>query len=87
MTVSSKWFILAAGAVIVLWVLDRICLWMENHGWIYYRRVKPKGSTIGNAFLELESIVQPSRQNVIEARIKEHTEEEDSGDPPTTDEK
>ena len=57
---------------------------MESHGWIYYRRVKPKGSTIGNALLELESIIQPSRQHVIEARMKEHTEEEDSGDPPTT---
>lgn len=59
---------------------------MESHGWIYWRRVKPKGSTIGNAFLELESIIQPSKQHVIEARIKEHGKDEDSGDPPTTDE-
>lgn len=79
---SYRWLILVAGVVLILLVLDRVGLWMEKRGWIYYRRVKPKGSSLGNAFLEIESIVQPSKQHVIEARIEEHDEESDSGDPP-----
>ena len=84
---SYKWPILLVGVIPILWVLDRVGLWMEARGWIYYRRVKPKGSSLGNAFLELESIVQPSRQHVIEVKSAEHAEEADSGDPPETGEK
>ena len=31
-------------AVVALVALDRLGLWMERRGWIYYRKVKPKGS-------------------------------------------
>jgi hypothetical protein len=79
---SFRWLILAVGAVLVLVGLDRVGLWMERRGWLYYRRVKPSSSSLGNALLELQSILEPSKQHVIEARLEEHDEQADSGDPP-----
>jgi hypothetical protein len=55
---------------------------MESRGWIYYRRVKATSSGLGNAFLELQSLLQPRNKHFIEARLEEHDEETDSGDPP-----
>lgn len=60
--------LIAAGAAALLFGLDRLLLWMEGRGWIYYRRRKASPSSLGNAFLEIQSMVEPSRQLAIEAR-------------------
>ena len=79
---NFRWLILTVGALLILVGLDRVGLWMERRGWLYYRRVKPSSSSLGNAFLELQSILEPSKQHVIEVRLEDHDEEADSGDPP-----
>jgi hypothetical protein len=81
---SFRWLILVAGIVLILFALDRVAVWMESRGWLYYRRVKPSSSNLGNAFLELQSLLEPGKRHVIEFRREEHDEQTDSGAPPET---
>ena len=57
--------ILVAGVVLILFALHRVAVWMESRGWLYYRRVKPRSSNLGNAFLELQSMLEPGKRHVI----------------------
>lgn len=69
-------------AVLVgLWLLHRAAIWAEDRGWIYYRRQGSPGD-LGNAFLELHSILDPGKKTVLEARLQETDEAAESGDPP-----
>ena len=77
------WILLAAGAAALLFGLDRLMLWLERRGWIYYRRSKPHSSgTLGNAFLELQQLAEPTVRHVLEERRAEKREEDDAGEPP-----
>jgi hypothetical protein len=69
-------------AIIGLYCLDRISLWAEGCGWIYYRRRRANSSTVGNALLELQTILEPSKRHVIEERVKQGGESQESGDKP-----
>ena len=80
---AMKIFLWIAGAGIVFFLLDRILLKMESRGWIYYRRKKPTRSSLGNAFLEIQSILEPSKKVLVEIKKEEKKEQADSGDPPT----
>ena len=37
---------------------------------------------LGNAFLEVQSMIEPSKKVVLEVRLKEKTEGREDGDPP-----
>lgn len=65
-----------------LFALDRIALWMESRGWIYYRHRTPSSSALGNAFLEVQSLLDPEKGMLLEARREEQVEEDESGEPP-----
>jgi hypothetical protein len=69
-------------AAVVLYGLHRLALWAEDRGWIYYLRRKPSSSSLGNAFLEVQSLVEPEKKQLVEARRAESVEEDDQGDPP-----
>ena len=62
---------LALGALLVLTalvLLDRLGLWMERRGWIYWRKRRSKG-TLGATLLELQKIFESGRsKHVIEAK-------------------
>jgi hypothetical protein len=74
---------LAVGAAAALLALDRLLLWMESRGWIYWRRTKKQtGAHLGDAFLEIQAMVQPGMRHVVEERRAEGHEEDESGDPP-----
>ena len=69
------------GIVISLVALDRLGLWMERRGWIYYRKVKPKGSmraVLGG----IEAFLHPEIRHVKEDRSqrKEDTKAQQPGD-------
>jgi hypothetical protein len=66
----------------VLYGSHRLALWAEDRGWIYYLRRKPSSSSLGNAFLEVQSLVEPEKRQLVEARKAEEVEEDDQGDPP-----
>jgi hypothetical protein len=71
--------LVAAG---ILYGLHRLALWAEDRGWIYYLRRKPGASSLGNAFLEVQSLIEPEKQQLVEAHKAEAVEEDDQGDPP-----
>lgn len=55
---------------VLLFSVDRFLFWLEQKGWLFYRRRKSPGGFVGNALLELNTIFQPSTRNVIEVKQK-----------------
>jgi hypothetical protein len=51
---------------------------MELRGWIYYHKKKASPGSAANAFLELQSFMEPSKKHVIQVQREER--EEDDGD-------
>ena len=53
------WLVAAVAVVVAAIVLDCLALWAEKRGWIYYRRTnRHTGATLGDAFLEVQELVQ-----------------------------
>ncbi len=71
-----------AAAGLALWLLDRLALWAESRGWLYYRRRTPSSTAVGNAFLEVQSLLEPSKREIVEIRREEHVEAAVPGEPP-----
>lgn len=67
---------LVAGALL----FDRAMLWAENHGWVYWRRNKASRSSLGSAMLELQSILEPDKQHVVEERARQRGDIQQAGD-------
>ncbi|WP_433875857.1 hypothetical protein [Sinomonas atrocyanea] len=65
------WWLLIAAVVAV--VLDRLLLWIEGRGWIYYRRRKPKGGSAAMLGVAAE-LFQPSHTVVVEERDRQRRE-------------
>jgi hypothetical protein len=72
-------FLWIAGVLIALFALDRLFLWMEARGWVYWRKVKRK-SAGGGAMLGVNSIFDGSSRHTAEAREERQMEEEEDGD-------
>jgi len=59
---------IVVAALVSLYLLDRLGLWAERRGWIYWRMKKPTGNSLGNAALELQQIFESGKsKHVIEA--------------------
>ncbi len=53
--------------------------------WLIGKLLPGKAHTAaGNALMQAEVFFRPSREHVIEAKLHEEQEDEDSGDPPET---
>ncbi|MGB9893990.1 MAG: hypothetical protein ACPLRA_06210 [Candidatus Saccharicenans sp.] len=64
-----------------LLVIDRLLLYLEIRGWIYYRRKKPSSSALSNACLEVQQLLEPSKKYIIEIKKDEKREQQEAGDP------
>ena len=53
--------------VLLLWGLHRLCIYLEDCGYIYYRE-KSSGGGVSSALLEIDKITQPRTEHVIEAK-------------------
>ena len=73
------WLLVAA---LALFALDRLFLWLEARGWIYYRRNKPGRGASTYHLLQWNAILDPTMRQVMEERIREEREDEESGAPP-----
>ncbi len=73
--------VLFVGAVLVVFFLKRLLAWMDQRGWITYTGHVPTYGTLGNAFLELQSLAQPEKQYVIEMKQEEKKDQEDPTGP------
>ena len=69
------WILFGLG---VLLMLDRLFLWMEAKGWVYYRKIKSKSGAAG-VFTGID-IFDPGTRHLEEAREEHVLEEEDDGD-------
>lgn len=63
-------------------VLHRIARAAEDRGLIYYRHHRPSRSALGNAFLEVQTLVDPGKRLVLEARRHEPQDDGAQEDPP-----
>jgi hypothetical protein len=82
MTKLVLWGIAMAAA---LFLLDRLFLWMESRGWLYYRRTKSRGGASLYHFMQIHKIYNPEIQEVIEIKYGEEQQEDESGEPPILD--
>ena len=75
------------GIAVALLLLDRLLLWMERRGWVYWRKTKRHtGPGVGNALLEIQTMVDPSAKHVLELRREVKEDAPEAGDPPSDDE-
>jgi len=81
MTKLVLWGIVVAVAI---FLLDRLLLWMESRGWLYYRRTKSRGGASLYHFLDIHKIYNPEIQEVIEIKYGEEQQEDESGEPPVS---
>ncbi len=67
--------------VLVVLGLDRLFLFFESRGWMYWRRSKGGGSgAAGNALVEMHAAFDPGARAVIEERSREASVEDTTGD-------
>ena len=81
MLAAALWI---GGVVVTLLVIDRLALWAEARGWIYWRRKKAQTGALGSALMEMNVITNPSAQHVIDAKDAKKLEERENDDPPHT---
>jgi hypothetical protein len=63
-----KTFLIIGSICLAIYFFDKICLWLEKQGWLYYRNKKAESGIIGNALLELHSLLNPGTRHVIEVK-------------------
>lgn len=76
--------IAAVAALIALGLIamHRLARWAERRGWIYYLERRPSRGALGNAFLEVQALLEPAARQLIEIREAEPAEEDEQGEPP-----
>lgn len=72
--------VVIAGLVTAALVFDRAMLWAEGRGWVYWRRNKASRSASGSAMLELQSILEPDKEHVVEERARQRGDIQQAGD-------
>ena len=77
------WTAVAVGVLAGLFAFDRLALWMESRGWLYWRRTRRRtGTGLADAFLEVQSLIEPRTRHVVEERRAQKPDLAESGDPP-----
>lgn len=70
------------GVVVALFLIDRLALWAEERGWIYWRLKRAQTGALGSALMEMDTFANPAAQHVIEAKDAKKFEERENDDPP-----
>lgn len=76
-----KIFLIVIAVCLGFYFFDKVCLWLESKGWLYYRNKKAESGIIGRALLEFHSFLNPSTKHVIEVKqnsIKQKRSEADA---------
>jgi hypothetical protein len=75
-----KLFLTAIALVAGLYLVDKYFLWLEEKGWIYWRKKKPTVTGgIGNTLQELNIFLNPSAKHMIEAKQHQTKKSDQSG--------
>lgn len=62
--------------------LHRLLSWLEDRGSIYYLKKRGSSGTVGSAFLEVQSLIEPSKRHVVVELARPAVDDQESGDPP-----
>ncbi len=75
--------LLAVVGLLVLlgFLADRVLRKMEDRGWIYYRKKHGTSNRLGDAALNIQSILEPSKRHVIEEKKREPDETRSAAPP------
>lgn len=76
-----KWVLIVGGIGAALWMFDRLFLFCEARGWIYWRKKKASPGTLGSALLELHSIIEPDKKRMAEQLQQRQFEFDENGEP------
>ncbi len=68
------------GLALAGFLLDRLMCALERRGFVYWRHRKAPRGTMANAFLEIESLVTPSKAHVVVERKRAPDGDEGEGD-------
>jgi len=60
--------------------LKRTLAWMDRRGWVSYHSHVPTYGSLGNAFMEIQAIVQPEKAYVLELKEAQKQEKRDDDD-------
>ena len=77
--------LILAGFGVALFLGDRLLLWMEERGWIDYRRTYPgrmNPGQVGPAFLAIQGLLEPEKRHAAEEQTAVRTERDESGGEP-----
>ena len=74
-------FELLLGGVLVIYAAQRGTRWMHGRGWIQWK-MRGTSSALGNAVMGVQVFYQPQVREMLEARLDERDEADESGDPP-----
>jgi hypothetical protein len=71
-----KWILIVVGIL----AIDRLLLAAEEGGWIYYRRRKPHLILcMAAALFQMQSILQPETQHIVEQKQEMREDEDEDG--------
>jgi hypothetical protein len=79
---EMKYALLGVAVLGGIYCLHRMAVWAEQRGWIYYRTRSGSSGALGSALLEVQAIIEPSKRYVQEEKARDHSERDDTGDPP-----
>jgi hypothetical protein len=68
--------------LVLLVVFDRLALWAEREGWIFYRKRTARPGSLGTALLQSHAILEPRVKEVVEASAEQSPDHEVGADPP-----
>jgi hypothetical protein len=68
------WGLPVVGLVAALYGLDRLCLSLEDRGWLYYRRKKPSSSPM-SAWVAMQHFLEPGVKHVVHAGQERRSED------------
>ena len=79
---TTGWLMIAfpAGVLIIVLVLKKVLQWLDDRGYIFYTGDPSTYGSLGPAFLELQKIVEPKSQYVLEAKDEEEHRIEQDGE-------
>ena len=70
---------IVVGLFVALFWLDRFCLWLEDRGWLYYRRKKPSSSA-ASAWVAMQQFIEPGVKHVVQIKQERRSEEDEEAD-------
>ena len=78
-------FLWAAAAAPTLFLADRVLLWMEGRGWIYWRNHEAEigAGSMFSVINEIQTLLSPSQRHVTEQKERQLVlrDDEESGAP------